>query len=87
LVRSSTTTGEAVGEAPGGSTLGERVGEAEMATLEKETVAVDVAPGVPLAEMRLFPGQPVPVDGKLVPSDEPGFGLGASLDDLDAMRV
>ena len=44
-------------------------------------------PGVPLAETRLFPGQPVPAGGKLVPSDEPGFGLGASLDDLEAMRV
>ena len=44
-------------------------------------------PGVPLTEMRLFPGQPVPKDGKLVPSGDPGFGLGASLDDLAAMRV
>jgi L-rhamnonate dehydratase len=44
-------------------------------------------PGVPLAETRLFPGMAVPQDGKLVPSDAPGFGLGASLDDLAAMRV
>jgi hypothetical protein len=29
----------------------------------------------------------VPRDGRVVPSDAPGFGLGASLDDLAAMRV
>ncbi|WP_431282506.1 enolase C-terminal domain-like protein [Humitalea sp. 24SJ18S-53] len=44
------------------------------------------APGVPLAETRLFPGMAVPRDGKLIPSDAPGFGLGASLDDIAAMR-
>lgn len=44
-------------------------------------------PGVPLAETRLFPGMAVPVDGRLVPSGEPGFGLGATLDQLDAMRA
>jgi len=44
-------------------------------------------PGVPLAEMRLFPGMSVPRDGRLIPSDAPGFGLGASLDDLATMRV
>ena len=43
-------------------------------------------PGVPLAEMRLFPGMATPVDGWLTPSDAPGFGLSASLDDLAAMR-
>lgn len=43
-------------------------------------------PGVPLAEMRLFPGMATPQDGWLTPSDAPGFGLGASLDDLAAMR-
>ena len=44
------------------------------------------APGVPLEETRLFPGMAVPRDGRLVPSDAPGFGLGATLDDLAAMR-
>ena len=44
-------------------------------------------PGVPLAELRLFPGMSVPADGRLIPSDAPGFGLGAELDDLAAMRV
>jgi L-rhamnonate dehydratase len=47
---------------------------------------VGTAPGVPLAETRLFPGMAVPRDGILVPSDEPGFGLGATLDDIAAMR-
>lgn len=45
------------------------------------------APGVPLEEVRLFPGMAVPRDGRLVPSDGPGFGLGATLDDIAAMRV
>ena len=31
--------------------------------------------GVPLAEAWALPGQPVPTDGWLVPSDAPGFGL------------
>lgn len=44
------------------------------------------APGVPLAETRLFPGMAVPQDGRLVPNDAPGFGLGATLDDIAAMR-
>jgi L-rhamnonate dehydratase len=44
-------------------------------------------PGVPLAETRLFPGMAVPQDGRLVPSGDPGFGLGAGLDDIAAMRV
>jgi len=47
---------------------------------------VGSAPGIPLAETRLFPGMAVPHDGKLVPSDSPGFGLGVSLDDIAAMR-
>jgi L-rhamnonate dehydratase len=42
---------------------------------------------VPLAETRLFPGSAVPVNGQLVPSGDPGFGLGATLDQLDAMRA
>ena len=45
------------------------------------------APGVPLEETRLFPGMAVPVDGWLVPNDAPGFGLGATLDDIARMRV
>ena len=32
-------------------------------------------PGVPLEEVRAIPGMAVPVDGKLVPSDAPGFGM------------
>ncbi len=44
-------------------------------------------PGVPLAETRLFPGMAVPDHGRLVPSGEPGFGLGISLDGLGAMRA
>jgi L-rhamnonate dehydratase len=32
-------------------------------------------PGVPLEEVKRLPGSAVPVEGKLVPSDAPGFGL------------
>jgi L-rhamnonate dehydratase len=45
------------------------------------------APGVPLAETRLFPGQAMPENGRLVPSDGPGFGLGATLDDIALLRA
>jgi len=48
---------------------------------------IGTPPGVPLEEMRLFPGQAVPRDGKLVPGDAPGFGLGVDLDGIAAMRV
>lgn len=48
---------------------------------------IGTAPGVPLEEVRLFPGQAVPRDGRLVPSDAPGFGLGVDLDAIAAMRV
>ncbi len=48
---------------------------------------IGTAPGVPLLETRLFPGQAVPVDGRLVPSDAPGFGLGVGLDGIAAMRA
>jgi L-rhamnonate dehydratase len=44
-------------------------------------------PGVPLAELTLFPGQPVPQQGVLVPSGEPGFGLNITLEDLERMKV
>ncbi|MFN0161103.1 MAG: enolase C-terminal domain-like protein [Burkholderiales bacterium] len=48
---------------------------------------VGSAPGVPLAEVRLSPGTPVPVKGRLTPSDEPGFGLGLSLDAARALAI
>ncbi len=48
---------------------------------------IGTAPGVPLAETRLFPGMSVPRDGRLVPADAPGFGLGVDLDAIAAMRV
>lgn len=44
------------------------------------------APGRPLEDIRVFPGMPVPVNGRLTPSEEPGFGLGLTLDDIQAMR-
>lgn len=44
------------------------------------------APGVPLEDIRIFPGMPVPVDGRIVPSDEPGFGLGLTLDHIRQMQ-
>jgi len=36
---------------------------------------VGTPPGVPLAEGWGLPGQAIPQDGWLVPSDAPGFGL------------
>ena len=39
-------------------------------------------PGVPLAEFVRIPGTPMPVDGKLRPSDAPGFGLEIRPQDL-----
>ncbi|MCL4189080.1 MAG: hypothetical protein KJZ85_15880 [Rhodobacteraceae bacterium] len=44
------------------------------------------APGVPLEDLRVFPGMAVPRQGVLVPSDEPGFGLGLSREGIEAMR-
>jgi L-rhamnonate dehydratase len=44
-------------------------------------------PGVPLDEVKLFPGMAAPKNGRLVPSAEPGFGLGIGLDGVAAMRV
>jgi L-rhamnonate dehydratase len=44
------------------------------------------APGVPLEQLKVFPGLAVPVDGWLKPSDEPGFGLGLTEGLLDEMR-
>lgn len=48
---------------------------------------VGAAPGVPLEEVRLTPGTPVPVRGQLRPSDEPGFGLGLTLEAAQALAV
>jgi L-rhamnonate dehydratase len=45
------------------------------------------APGVPLEEVTPFPGMAVPRDGTLIPRDGPGFGLGLTLDDLEALRL
>jgi L-rhamnonate dehydratase len=39
-------------------------------------------PGVPLSEFVRIPGTPMPVDGKLKPSDAPGFGLEIRAQDL-----
>jgi L-rhamnonate dehydratase len=44
------------------------------------------APGLALEDVRVFPGMPVPKNGRLAPSAEPGFGLGVSMKDIDAMR-
>ncbi len=46
---------------------------------------VGSAPGVPLADTRVFPGMAVPQNGALVPSDAPGFGLGLTEAGLEAM--
>jgi L-rhamnonate dehydratase len=45
------------------------------------------APGVPLHEVRLTPGMQTPRDGHVVPSNEPGFGLGLTLDAIQKMTV
>jgi L-rhamnonate dehydratase len=44
-------------------------------------------PGVPLAEVRLTPGMQVPENGFVTPTDDAGFGLGLSLDSIEAMVV
>lgn len=43
---------------------------------------LDSDPGVPLAEAVRIPGTPTPVNGKLVPSDAPGFGFEIREQDL-----
>ena len=43
---------------------------------------LDSDPGVPLAEAIQIPGTPTPVNGKLVPSDAPGFGFEIREQDL-----
>lgn len=45
------------------------------------------APGVPLEELRLTPGTAVPRDGRLTPGDAPGFGLGLTLEQVQALAV
>lgn len=44
-------------------------------------------PGVPLEELTLFPGQSVPVKGRLARNDAPGFGLNLTLDRIEAMKA
>ncbi len=45
------------------------------------------APGVPLHEVRLTPGMQTPHNGFVTPGDEPGFGLGLTLDGITRMTV
>lgn len=48
---------------------------------------VGSAPGVPLQEVRLTPGTAVPCDGRVTPSGEPGFGLGLTLAQVQALAI
>jgi L-rhamnonate dehydratase len=43
-------------------------------------------PGIPLAEYVRIPGTPMPIDGKVVPSDAPGFGLEIRQKDLSSWQ-
>jgi L-rhamnonate dehydratase len=43
---------------------------------------VGTAPGIPLEESWGLPGQTIPRDGWLVPSDAPGFGLEVRAEDI-----
>ena len=45
------------------------------------------APGVPLEEVRLTPGMQTPRGGFVVPNNEPGFGLGLTLDGVQGMTA
>ena len=45
------------------------------------------APGVPLQEVRLTPGMQTPLNGFVTPGNEPGFGLGLTLDGIAKMTV
>jgi L-rhamnonate dehydratase len=45
------------------------------------------APGIPLHEVRLTPGMQTPRWGFVTPGDEPGFGLGLTLDGITRMTV
>jgi len=42
-------------------------------------------PGVPLGEVAGWPNMPVPVNGRIAPSDAPGFGVELTLDEIEAM--
>jgi L-rhamnonate dehydratase len=44
-------------------------------------------PGVPLGEASAFPGMPVPVKGRIVPSDAPGFGIELTLQQIDDLKA
>lgn len=44
-------------------------------------------PGVPLEELRLTPGTAVPQKGRLTPPDAPGFGLGLTLEQVQALAL
>jgi L-rhamnonate dehydratase len=48
---------------------------------------VGSAPGIPFEEVRLTPGMQVPVSGRVHPGDEPGFGLGLTLESLETLKV
>jgi L-rhamnonate dehydratase len=37
-------------------------------------------PGIPLEEVKPWPGMAMPENGYVIPSDEPGFGLGINED-------
>ena len=39
-------------------------------------------PGIPLADTTRIPGTVTPVNGKIVPSPEPGFGMQIEPDDI-----
>jgi L-rhamnonate dehydratase len=43
--------------------------------------------GVPLAETVAYPGMPVPVNGRITPSDAPGFGIELTLEQIEGMRA
>ena len=66
-----------------GPKAGRRVWISFIACLSLSTMVhaqVGTPPGVPLADGWGLPGQAVPKDGWLVPSDAPGFGLEISED-------
>jgi L-rhamnonate dehydratase len=44
-------------------------------------------PGVPLAEVTNYPGIAVPLNGRLTPSDAPGFGIELTMAEIDAWAV
>ena len=44
-------------------------------------------PGVPLEQLKIFPGMQVPNDGRISANGDPGFGLGLSEAMIDEMRL